>query len=861
MIRRTALSLVISGLMTSAYAATIEVNTFVDEDGENSAACSLREAVKASELKQPYGGCTAGKRFETDVVQLQSGEYSLTRGELQPKSALTVRGKNSIDINQRDAITGVFDARLPLSTVIRPTNSRAFNTAVSRTNLTLQELIIDGGNASAIGQTQGGAVIVGANLSLRRVILRNNRATNAGGAIFLEGSQSLLNVEDTAFEGNVAARAAVLGMTCSDNLNLTSRNIEIQRSSIVNNGSATTTSVLDFCGIPNAKLTNTTIANNQVSDQASSATIVLLDDEFGTRTALTSLLDMTSVTLVGNQGGAGLLYDGRAQLRIVNSIVAYNRNRDNLDCRYLSREGVRLNTLNGVTTRHNLIGGARVSPSTDPTITFEQIPDLPLSRRCQLPSNVDGIPLVRLLPSEDPATTPRRIDYLRVTDAIDSNDSNRYTGSATQNSILYPLADYGVGLQGLLPVKISDPSQPSAVDRGAALNECGATDQRGVDRQSGVKNQLTNTRESPRCDIGALELGQITVNDDGDGANGSYVEQLETKRFDFTDEQLADLTADERALVARITADEERFKQQFKANFSFRRAFVDVFANDVPQESVDERTNPPTSRFVERYSGEYQVVDVESFGTGPDVLLSDQTPIKSPNADVVKCVWIEDMKRMAVFRTDGLRTPSGDVERCRYTVEIRDDSGSVTRSTGVVQTRIANIRPIAKDDSYTLQRGQESLTFDILANDNDDGDGPFGSLHEPDNRTPFFSGGDQVNIKIKKAPVLGRLVFEREAQCPDNTATRPNEICYGGRVKYLVDNTFSPFNDSFEYVVLDQDRAESNVATVEIINTATTTEDTRRDRQGIFNGGGSWGLWGLLSLVGLATLAQRRRRV
>ena len=35
MIRRTALSLVISGLMTSAYAATIDVTTLVDEDGEN----------------------------------------------------------------------------------------------------------------------------------------------------------------------------------------------------------------------------------------------------------------------------------------------------------------------------------------------------------------------------------------------------------------------------------------------------------------------------------------------------------------------------------------------------------------------------------------------------------------------------------------------------------------------------------------------------------------------------------------------------------------------------------------------------------------------------------------------------------
>lgn len=853
MIRRTALSLVISGLMTSAYAVTIDVTTHADEDGENSAACSLREAIKASELERPYGGCTAGKRDETDEIQLKAGEYVLTRGELLPKSALIIRGKDSIDINQRDAITGLYNARVPLSTVIRPTNSRAFNTAINRSNLTLRELIIEGGKAVSVDHQHGGAVLVGASLSLRRVILRNNHATLSGGAVYLEGSQSSLSAEDTAFEGNSvgtldsAGQAAVLGMTCRDNLELTPRSIEITRGSLVNNGSENTQSILDFCGIPSVKLTNATIANNQVSTQPNSATITLLDNEFGKRTALSSMLDMTSVTLVGNQGAAGLLYDGRAQLRIVNSIVAYNQN---LDCRYLSRNGVRLNELRSVVTRSNLIGGSRVSPSTDPTITYEQLFSIPLSRSCELPTNVSAPPLVSL-PANPKPDTQREIDYTRVTPAIDTTDTNRYTGSAPQNSILYPLADYGVGLQGLLPKKQDDATKPSAVDRGAALNDCGGTDQRGVDRQSGVKNKLTNTAESPRCDIGAMELGQITVNDDGDAVNRSYVEQTDFKRFNFTDAELADLTAPERELVKRVTKDDDEFKAKFEANFSFRRAFIDVLSNDVPQESVDEKTTPPTSSFIERYSGEYRVFDIKSYGTGPDVLLNDEIPKESTNTDQVKCFWIEDMKRLAVYRTDGTTTPSGSVERCGYTVEAKNKDGTLTVSKGIVQTRISNIRPIAKNDTYTLRRGQESLSFNVLENDNDDGDGPLGSLHQPEGRAAFFNSGDQVNIKIKKAPVLGRLVFEREAQCPDNSATRPNEICYGGRVTYLVDNTFSPFNDSFTYAVLDQDKTESDPATVRIINTATTTEDTR---------GGAWSWFGLISLVGLAAFAKRRRR-
>ena len=846
MIRRTALSLVISGLMTSTYAATIDVTTFFDEDGENSAACSLREAVKASELKRPYGGCSAGKEDDTDELQLQAGDYVLTRGELVPKTPLVIKGKNSIDINQRDAVTGVFDARLPLTTVIRPTNSRAFNTAINRVSLTLQELIVEGGRANTLDNGYGGAVLVGATLSLRRTILRNNSASLSGGAVYLEGALSSLRVEDTAFERNTATQAAVLGMSCSDNLEPTERTLELQRVSIVNNGSANTQSILDFCGQPNAKLTHTTIGNNQVSDQASSATVLLLDDEFEDRTAIDSLLDMTSVTLVGNRGAAALLYDGRAQLRIINSILAYN---ENSNCRYLPRNNVRLGELGGVSTRHNLIEGSRRSPRTDPTITFDQLLDLPLTASCQLPSEVTGVPIVPLPQNSDPNTT-RVIDYPRVTDAIHANDTNRYTNNAPQSDILNPLADYGVGLQGFLPKKIEDASKPSAVDRGATINECGTNDQRGVDRQSGTKNQLTNTRESPRCDIGALELGQITVNDDADGMNISYVKQLEDKRFDFTDQELAELTPDERILVSRTTADEELFKQQFKANFSFRRAFVDVLNNDVPQEIVDTASTPPTSRFVERYSGDYEIQEVISYGTGPDVLLSDRsTVVASENADVIKCFWIEDMKRLAVYRTDGLRTPSGSVERCGYTVKAPD---GVT-STGIVQVRIANIPPNAKADRYTLRKGQESLSFDILENDNDDGDGPIGSLHQPAGRAAFFNSGDRVNIRIVRPPTQGRLVFEREAPCPDNTATSPNRTCYGGRVTYLVNNTFSPFNDSFEYVVLDQDRAASNEALVEIINTATTTEDTR--------GGGAFGWLGLFGLAGLAAVAQRRRRM
>ena len=854
MIRCTVLSLMTSMMMTSIYASTIDVTTFADEDGENTSACSLREALKASELEKPYGGCAAGKRNESETIQLRSGKYILTRGELIPNSVVVIRGKNSIDINQRDSITGLYDARLPLSTEIQTSGIRAFNTSVTRASLTLQELIIDGGISSVTKNEYGGAILNGGSLSLRKVVLRSNRATVSGGALYLEGSLSSLNAEDTIFENNSARQAAVLGMTCIDNLKLTGRSIEINRASVVANGSSSTDSIFDFCGIPNAKLTNVTISSNQVSRQPNSGVLSFLDDNFGGRTGLNSILELKSVTLVGNLGSSALLYDGRGQIRITNSILAYN---ENFDCRYLSRNNVRLRDVSGIVSTSNLVGGFRRSPSTDRTITYEEFLDLPLTYSCQLPSNIISVPLIPVQQGAD-VNNNRFIDYDRIDGSINNSDSNTYTGSTPQNQILYPLSDYGTGLKGLLPKKSADASIVSAVDRGATLNECGLSDQRGVSRQSGVKINLSNDFNTPRCDIGAMELGQVTVNDDGDGLNLSYVEQLAAQRFSYTEQELAQFSQEERTLISRVTQEENQYKDQLKKNFSFRRAFVDILNNDVPQETVSLTTNPPSSSFVKLYSGDYSVTNLISYGTGPDVLLNDQAPRDdSKNADLVKCVWIESMKRLAVYRTDGVTTPSGSFERCAYTLEAPDG----TRSSGLVQVRIDNIPPIAKNDQYLINRGAEQLIIDILQNDNDDGDGPVGTLHQPANRLPFFSGVNQVNIKIVKAPQLGKLIFEREAPCPDNTATSPNQICYGGRATYLVNNTFSPFNDSFEYVVLDQDRAESNVATVEIINSATTTEDTRDDRKGILAGGGALGWLGLFGLVSLAVVAQRRRRM
>jgi hypothetical protein len=73
----------------SSMAATsniIKVTTFDDENGENLNQCSLREAIETARKNKSFGGCNVGNpnNGQTDYIQLEAGEYLLTKGELVP---------------------------------------------------------------------------------------------------------------------------------------------------------------------------------------------------------------------------------------------------------------------------------------------------------------------------------------------------------------------------------------------------------------------------------------------------------------------------------------------------------------------------------------------------------------------------------------------------------------------------------------------------------------------------------------------------------------------------------------------------------------------------------------------------------
>jgi CSLREA domain-containing protein len=68
-------------LPASGTAATIPVGTTADEfDNTGSGGgCSLREAVRAANTNAAFGGCSAGQIGAEDVIELPSGDYTLSR--------------------------------------------------------------------------------------------------------------------------------------------------------------------------------------------------------------------------------------------------------------------------------------------------------------------------------------------------------------------------------------------------------------------------------------------------------------------------------------------------------------------------------------------------------------------------------------------------------------------------------------------------------------------------------------------------------------------------------------------------------------------------------------------------------------
>jgi CSLREA domain-containing protein len=775
------------GSLSLAHAATITVNTFEDLSTGDASKCSLREALQASAIKATVGGCTAGQQYYTDTIQLAAGTYALTQGELVVKGSMNIQGDDATDPFSVDPLTGAEPARLPIATTIVATKgSRIFNTSVSQSPINLSNVILSGGTAN--GSTGGDSGFGGSIL--------------AGGTVFLSRVQ-INNATASQQGGAIYIEGA--------QSNLTATNVSFTGNNALQ-GAVLGMSCFDNL-VPTIRAF--TFAQLSITKNGSSNASSIIDFCGQVTTSITASTIAQNTT--SSSAGSAISMVGNINTRLGNtSTLALVSNT-------ITENNTPVALLYGISTGLSL---------TNNILAFNSNLD------CQYQGANDPLTLAQPLgtsasknlfaSTSNPAsatTTKCKLNPL-----ITTADSNKYADSSKHLSdYVSPLGLYGGSdLAGYLPLANSE-----ILHAGSDISNCGSNDQRNLIRGSGIQ-KMNSPSQVIRCDIGALELSILTANFDSNGANVSYTTVVNT----VTD--TTGLTAAQAQLIKDQNA---AYLSAYKSSYRYREVIMAVTSNDTAQENLA--------------SANSSKIDLLTDATKYTITGSDSASIH--------CEWNPVMKQLLASRNDGTITPGGATDSCQYTITDKADPSNTSTATATFV--VNSIAPDAKSFTVTLPYGAASIPLNILDNVNDEGNGPVGSVNYPtvviNGKTvpkPVFYSDNRIvngvvtnipaNIVIIKKPTQGHIVAQYEEPCANNNVNTTQNTCYGGTITYVNDNLYSPFNDSFTYEVLNYDLAPSNAAVVTIINTATTTDQTKA-------GGGSIGLGALLGLFSLVLLRRR----
>ena len=242
---------------SAAMAATINVNHFADEFGENAAQCTLREAVQAANADTAFGGCTAGSG--SDLILLPSGigvilaragrdEDANATGDLDITGTLEIRTALA---NNRAAISGsgldrVFDVRpaalLQMSRItlangdptVFPNPRGGGLLRLASAGLIGSELEFRDGFADA-----GGAIAQsGGTLSLNQSLFHRNRSSGKGGAIEVSAAGDLTLRSGTLSENAAGSSGGAIALTSADVVLLNNVTIADNVAATLTNGAA-----------------------------------------------------------------------------------------------------------------------------------------------------------------------------------------------------------------------------------------------------------------------------------------------------------------------------------------------------------------------------------------------------------------------------------------------------------------------------------------------------------------------------------------------------------------------------------------------------------------------------------------------
>ncbi|OAL76564.1 CSLREA domain-containing protein [Acinetobacter sp. SFA] len=785
--------------LMAAEDKTIYVTTFVDEDGENNEACSLREAIKTAKLDKSYGGCNVGRTLRLDgsapdVIQLEAGEYKLER-ELIVESALKIYGKTPFSYTRRSPITNLYPTREALKTTISgQKKTRLFNSMASQSSLEIHHLILKDGYAAINGldKGNGGTFYVAGPLSINTSEIVNSRAAAEGGAIYsvAMNTEKNITIQDSLIHQNQAnSYGSVLAMDCQANLGATQTNVKINSSSITRNGSSLTNSILDFCGYATVEMVNSTIAKNTAS---ATGHIVRMTNQVNRPLSAFSSLTAASNTIVENTAKSTLLYDNVGSKVFGFNVLAFNQG---LSCEYGLNQGnpTKEQQVKFYTTQNAI-------QSTGPS-------------RCVLP------------PSEENATS-NNLDVSSstfsslLTDYLEPAIDNRYLG------LYYPR---------------DNKTATDLVDIGES--GCIEQDQRGVDRVIG--STLTFDPDAKNtCEIGSVEIRRLTAADITDLKNTNLVGLNDFYQTNIDD--IKKIIADKNTPADELPGLKEELKEYedllkyTKQYQKYRAIYINPFVLAMPQETLSGNIIQTKIFNSKNYD-----ISVRALGVGKLTGTGNSASVEgNPNDPNLKCEWKPDLNRIMMYRTDAKDTSSVDMEFCSYTIKDRATGAS---STGLLRAAFTNIAPIAKNDEYRISpENNLTVTVNPLENDSDDGDGPL-----PSGKSAFYhdKDGKEIPIRILKLPAGVSLKAERQGACPD---PYQNQTCYGGKLTFSVRNNLSQANYSMEYAIFDADAKISETATILLRNTVKNTNTSS-------SGGGASGIWALLGLLGLAAYRRLRK--
>jgi len=792
-------------LAATSSSAPIKVTTFADENKDDSL-CSLREALAVAKTRVSAHGCVVADIYSNvQNIQLEAGTYTL-KNELVPESEVSIWGAAPADWDKENVlvndVANQYPAQVELKSIIKAGNSRIFNTVSGKNPLTLSNLILTDGVAP--NQENGGAIYAGANVTLQSTQVLNSKAnTGAGGAIYLAGLSASVTVSKSIFQGNDALTGSIVAMGCFNDNEYAKRDISFKASSLIKNGSEASLSMLEFCGLPTATLEANTIAKNIASSTKGNLIKFSGDTKAGTENqngssilSDSSILSLTSNTIVENKSYSTFLYDKLGAKYLYFNVLAYNQG--GYSCRYLlgdvsKQENVGINNL-----YYNAF--SRTSGA-----------------KCDLPDEA----------FKDNTTNIDLTNIAMSTILSGMIEPSQYTAFLP---LYYPKVVSGTGSTDLVNVSTAN------------TTGCSDYDQRGLarlaDRALFYQPDAKNT-----CDIGSVELMRLTAGDINSISNASLSTLVNEYKgqYDYFDNLVKN-------------PNDQKYLTYYKYRLGQYKTLVDYFdKKELELPLPHEVELPDGNHRLDFFNSDLYTIKVDTIGVG---ILNDAVNQVRDDENLV-CSWAPEIQQIVVYRKDDAITQDGEQALCKYTITYKADSA--VKTIGLIKSSFINQAPEAKDTSVTLKYQQkEKVKLNLLELASDAGDtapGGKGPETKP-NKSDFWVNeeGVELPIRLSNVPTKNLIITaDRQGKCP---VPDQKETCYGGNIYIQEANSFNPFNYSFNYQVYDNDSTPkiSNSATVTVISTATTVDDTRPAA----SGGGSTGIFSIFGLIGL--LVYRRFR-